>query len=196
MYSVTQAMENRYPAFRGPQLLEVWMKPRPDPDTQNRKLSRAIANAAQRGQPELLFRSMDKAFATVIRHHLFTLLVIDEKSSEAQRVYTSDSENFPIGGRKQMAKTPWAEWAIDGRRGWVGRNAADMRWAYPDHELIASIGLTSARNLPVIYDDCFLGTINLLHRDEGFYDDADLEIGAPFAALLISAFGQITGAFS
>ncbi len=42
---------------------------------------------------------------------------------------------------------------------------------------------------------CFLATVNLLYEDEDFYDAADLELGAPFAALLIPAFGQITGTF-
>ena len=172
------------------------MKQRLDSETRHHKLCHVVASAAEDSQPELLFRALDETLRSVIGHHLFTLLVIDEKSSEAQRVYSNDSENFPVGGRKQMAKTPWAEWAIGGRRGWIGHNATDMRWAYPDHELIAQVGLTSALNLPVIYDNCFLGTVNLLHQDEDFYDDVDLEIGAPFAALLIPAFGQITGAFS
>jgi GAF domain-containing protein len=168
----------------------------PDPATRERELGRAVASAAQSGQPELLFGVLDEVFHTLIGHRLFTLLVINERTSEAQRAYTNDSENFPVGGRKQMAHTPWSEWAIVGRRGWVGRNAADIRWAYPDHELIAGLGLKSALNLPVIYDDDFLGTVNLLHEDEGFYSDADLELGAPFAALLITAFGRIAGAFS
>ena len=172
------------------------MKHRQDPETHDRELSQAIASAAQSGQLAVLFDILDAVFDTVIGHRLFTLLVIDERTSEAQRIYTNDSENFPVGGRKQMAQTPWAEWAIDGRRGWVGHNAADIRWAYPDHDLIASLGLTSALNLPVIYDDCFLGTVNLLHENEGFYAAADLKLGAPFASLLIPAFSQITGAFS
>ena len=172
------------------------MKHRPDPETRDRELSRAIACVAQSGQPAVLFDVLDAVFDTVIGHRLFTLLVIDERTSEAQRIYTNDGENFPLGGRKQMAKTPWAEWAIDGRRGWIGNNAADIRWAYPDHVLIASLGLTSALNLPVIYDDCFLGTVNLLHENENFYATADLELGAPFASLLIPAFSRITGAFS
>ncbi len=172
------------------------MERRPDPQTRHCELCRVITSAAKTGQPESIFCALDDALGIVIGHRLFTLLMIDEKTSEAQRIYTNDSENFPVGGRKQMARTPWAQWAIDGRRGWVGRNAANIRWAYPDHELIASLGLTSALNLPVIYDDCFLGTVNLLHEDQDFYDDADLEIGTPFAALLIPAFGQITGVFS
>ena len=80
------------------------MKQRLDSETRHHKLCHVVASAAEDGQPELLFRALDETLRSVIGHHLFTLLVIDEKSSEAQRVYSNDSENFPVGGRKQMAK--------------------------------------------------------------------------------------------
>ena len=71
--------------------------------------------------------------------------------------------------------------------GWVGYTAEDIRWAYPDHGLFASLGLESALNIPVIYDDAFIGSANLLH-EANWYAPDDLEIGKPFAALLAAPF--------
>lgn len=53
--------------------------------------------------------------------------------------------------------------------------------------MIASLGLESALNLPVIYDDVFIGSANLLH-DANWYTLDDIEIGKPFAALLAAPF--------
>jgi hypothetical protein len=63
----------------------------------------------------------------------------------------------------------------------------DIRWAFFDHELIASLGCGSCMNLLVIHDGVLLGTINMLH-EEGYYSEADLAVAAPFAQLLIPAF--------
>jgi len=55
-----------------------------------------------------------------------------------------------------------------------------------DHELIASLGCASVLNVPVVWDDRVLGTINLLHEAE-WYDEADAPIGLAFANLAVPA---------
>jgi hypothetical protein len=92
-----------------------------------------------------------------------------------------------VGGRKTIAATPWGEQVIKGRRPFLGRTKADIRWAFYDHELIDSLGCGSAINLLVQYDGALIGTVNMLH-EEHFYDAPDLATGAPFAALLTAAY--------
>ena len=160
---------------------------RPDERTQIEELRRVAAAASRPGQPTPLYDALQTALARVIGHRLFTLMVFDPHNRDAQRLYSSDPKNYPVGGRKAMSKTPWGEKVIDGKTAWIGYSAEDIRWAYPDHELIASLGLESALNLPVIYDDVFIGSANLLH-DANRYTPEDVEIGRPFAALLAAPF--------
>ena len=160
---------------------------RPNERTQIKELRRVAAAAGGPDQPTPLYDAMQAALAQVIGHRLFTLMVFDPHNREAQRLYSSDPKNYPVGGRKAMSKTPWGEKVIDGKIAWIGYSAEDIRWAYPDHELIASLGLESALNLPVIYDDVFIGSANLLH-DANWYTPQDVEIGKPFAALLAAPF--------
>jgi hypothetical protein len=68
----------------------------------------------------------------------------------------------------------------------IGRTAADIEAHFPDHALITSLGCAAIINLPVVWDDRLLGTINLLH-EEGWYDDGDVPIGLAFAALAVPA---------
>ncbi len=160
---------------------------RPNENTQIEALRRAAAAAGRPGQPAPLYEALEAELGQVIGHRLFTLMAFDPRNREAQRLYSSDPENYPVGGRKAMSKTPWGEKVIDGKIAWIGYSAEDIRWAYPDHELIASLGLESALNLPVIYDDVFIGSANLLH-DANWYTPEDIKIGAPFAALLAAPF--------
>lgn len=160
---------------------------RPDEAAQINELRLAAAAARRPGQPTPLYDVIKDALGRVIGHRLFTLMVFDPRSRDAQRLYSSDPENYPVGGRKAMSQTPWGAKVIDGKTAWIGYSAEDIRWAYPDHELIASLGLESALNLPVIYNDRFIGSANLLH-DANWYHPEDIEIGAPFAALLAAPF--------
>jgi hypothetical protein len=74
---------------------------------------------------------------------------------------------------------------VDGNH-WVGAGPADIAWAYPDHEKIAALGLTTAMNLPVRWAGRTLGTVNMLRSTDPF-TDADSAIGMVFAALAVPA---------
>ena len=160
---------------------------RPDESAQIEELRMVAVAARGPGQPAPIYDALKAALGRVIGHRLFTLMVFDPHNRDAQRLYSSDPRNYPVGGRKAMSKTPWGAKVIDGKTAWIGYSAEDIRWASPDHELIASLGLESALNLPVIYDDRFIGSVNLLH-DANWYGPEDVEIGAPFAALLAAPF--------
>ena len=160
--------------------------PRPDPLP---LLCDAVQALAQPGQPQALYQALDRATGKAIGHKLFTLLVVDEPKSEVARVYSSNPKSYPVGGRKPLRMTGWGEQVIRGRRPYIGRNAEDIRWAFFDHELIASLGLASVLNIPVVHDGRLIGTMNLLH-EQAWYADTDAPIGTLFAALLVPAFGR------
>jgi hypothetical protein len=72
-------------------------------------------------------------------------------------------------------------------RSWIGTDVAAIRWAFPDHALIESMGLGSAINVPAVYDGRVVGTINLL-APEGFYGPSHVAPVEALAPLLVPAF--------
>jgi GAF domain-containing protein len=150
-------------------------------------LDAVAAAAARPGQPEALFRALDAATGAVIGHTLFTVLVYRPASGESERRYTNQPAAYPVGGRKPLPRSAWADRLFRERLPSIGRTAADIRAVFADHELILSLGCASVINIPVVYDGQTLGTINLLHR-EAWYDDADIPIAQLFAALAIPAY--------
>ena len=136
------------------------------------------------GQPRTGFDALEAALGRLIGHKLFTLMVLDCDKGEAERVYSNQPDAYPVLGRKPLgAMTEWGRHVIEGRQPYLGRTAADIRWAFFDHGLIASLGCGSVVNLLVSLDGDLLGTVNLLNSD-GYYRESDLEVGAPFAQLL------------
>lgn len=140
---------------------------------------------AEKGQPNFFFDALDTALAARVGHRLLTLLYTD--GDEVARVYSNMPDVYPVSGRKPMGVTPWGDLVLRGQQPFLGRDYEALKWAFFDHELIASLGLGSAINIPVVYDGETIGTINLLH-EEHFYEEKHVEIARKFAPLLIPAF--------
>lgn len=155
-------------------------------------MQQAVAAAAEPGQPDRLYAALDHALGRAVGHKLFTMMVLHADSGEAERVYSNMPEAYPVAGRKATQDSPWYQQVIRERRPFLGPTMADVRWAFFDHELIASLGCGSAINLLVQYDGEVLGTVNMLH-EEHYYQPDDLATGAPFAALLAPTYLRLRG---
>lgn len=144
-----------------------------------------VAALEEPGQPETLYRQLEEQTQMLVGHRLFTLLHVD--GAEVARVYSSNPSAYPVFGRKPMGPTPWGKHVMDGRQPYLGKDAASIRWAFFDHELIASLGLGSVINIPVVYSGETIGTMNLLDA-EYHYTEAHVAPVAALAPCLIPAF--------
>jgi len=140
---------------------------------------------AEPGQPETLYRALQEETRRLVGHRLFTLLYVD--GTDVARVWSSHPAEYPTSGRKQMTETPWGTHVLAGGQPYLGRDVAGIRWAFPDHALIESMGLGAVINLPVRYDGQTIGTCNLLDAEHA-YDEAALAKVLPLAPLLVPAF--------
>lgn len=131
--------------------------------------------------------------AEAIGHRLFTIMRHDPGMGRNRRVYSSNPAAYPVSGFKPVNWShPWSQRLLGEGLPWIGRDAADVAWAYPDHEKIAALGLASAMNLPVRWNGHTLGTLNLLHG-EAHFTEAHAATGAVFAAMAVAALLAIDG---
>jgi len=144
----------------------------------------------EKGDAAAIFAAVDRAIGGTIGYRLLTIMRYHDDTAESERVYSSNPGAYPVGGRKVLPATRWAERVLQQRQPFLARNADDIREIFPDHRLIASLGLQSAMNLPVVRGGAVLGTLNLLHQ-ENWYDEGDFALGAVFAALAIPAFDML-----
>ncbi|MGO4675904.1 GAF domain-containing protein [Bosea sp. 2YAB26] len=145
-------------------------------------LSRLLAEP---GQPDTLFKAFEAVTKQLVGHELFTLLYVD--GEEVARIYSNRPAEYPVSGRKTMGPTPWGDHVLKGRKPYLGRDKAGIRWAFFDHVLIESMGLGSVINVPALYDGKVVGTINLL-APEGFYREEHVPLVERLAPLLVPAF--------
>lgn len=150
-------------------------------------LREVTAAMAAPGQPAALLAALETAMGRCIGHRLFTVMRHDATGARNRRIHSSDPAAYPVSGFKPVNwEHPWTRRLLVEGRPWIGRENADIVWAFPDHEKILAMGLGSALNLPVRWNGRTLGSLNLLHAPAHF-TEADAETGALFAALAVPA---------
>lgn len=81
---------------------------------------------------------------------------------------------YPVCGRKKKRDTAWSDYVLRDRQVFRANTLKAIRAAFEDHATIASLGLGSVLNIPVLRTvvardaGWCVGTINLLH-EAGWY---------------------------
>jgi hypothetical protein len=128
------------------------------------QVAKLATAAAEPEQPGSLFRAIDQVSAETLRPALLTANVFDLAAMAVERIYTSDDRAYPLGGRKPKRDTAWGRHVLIDQRVYVGAGENAIREAFPDYELILSLGLRSVVNVPVVFAARCLGTLNFLWR--------------------------------
>jgi GAF domain-containing protein len=118
--------------------------------------------------PQPAFEAVDALARRLFDHNLLTVLRYDEARVEVERLYSSNAEAYPVGGRKAKRGTPWGEIVLDRQEIWIGHGPEDIKWAFADHELISSLGITGMMNVPIVLLGRCLGTLNISHPTDRF----------------------------
>ncbi|WP_167784734.1 GAF domain-containing protein [Ramlibacter rhizophilus] len=116
---------------------------------------------AQGGLAEHLAR-IDQARIALLGPGLLTVSVYDAQAATLQRVWTSNAEAYPVGGRKHKPDTPWSRQVLQRCEIHVCEGDAAIRDAFDDHARIASLGLHGAINVPLATAGRCIATFNLL----------------------------------
>ena len=125
-----------------------------------RQLDEALRAA---GDPPPVFAAAEALAGEVIGHRLFTINLFDAPRFEVARVHTSRPAIYPVGGRKQKARTSWGDHVLVGMQVFLAGDAAAVRAAFDDHETLFALEIGSILNIPVVCNGRCVGTMNLCH---------------------------------
>jgi GAF domain-containing protein len=141
-------------------------------------------------KPPAIYRVIDEVGAEVIGHQLFTIMRLVPGTIEVERVYTNNPEVYPVGGRKKKADTSWARHVLEDMKSFRADRAEEIRAAFDDHQTILRIGIGSILNVPVVFNQRCLGTVNFCHG-AGWYNQADEAVARVLAAFLIAPLSEV-----
>ncbi|HEX7892305.1 MAG TPA: GAF domain-containing protein [Ramlibacter sp.] len=78
------------------------------------------------------------------------------------RAWTSNALAYPVGGRKRKLRTPWTEQLLVRGEVFIGEGEAALGAVFDDAALIASLGLRSVINVPLLDGGLTRATFNVL----------------------------------
>lgn len=143
-------------------------------------------HAANASSPEDIFERAEAVTRMIIGHSLFTVMAFDAERMEVQRCYTSDPENYPVGGRKKKRNTDWGRYVLTLGQPIIGSSEDDIRRFFDDHAVITGLGLCAVMNIPVKRMGTVIGTMNLLDTSP-HYTEEDIETGTLITLGLVGA---------
>ena len=146
------------------------------------KLTSALAAS---GQPLTMYRAVEALSGKAIGLRLFTIMRLVCRGASVERVYSSNPAAYPVGGRKQKAETKWADQVLRDRKMFLALTPEDIVAAFEDHETIFGLDIGSILNVPIVFDQQCLGTMNLCH-EAGWYRQEDEDIARVLAAFLVT----------
>ena len=98
--------------------------------------------------------------AETVGFKLLTALRFVEETQEVERLYSSDTKAYPVGGRKQLKTIKKDHSLAAAGEIFLAANEAEVRHTFPDHDLIFSLGAGAVLNAPIRCQGKRLGTLN------------------------------------
>ncbi|WP_339114750.1 GAF domain-containing protein [Thioclava sp. GXIMD2076] len=136
-------------------------------------LSPLIRASAQMGQPFTLYRAVQEMCETRFGFRFLTVLKNLPGTGNVMRMHSSEAD-YPTGTLKPMGLTEWGKIVLEGGQPWLGNSEEDVRWAFPDAELILSKGCEACACAPVIWAGRCVGVLSLnAPRDTYSPEDMD-----------------------
>ena len=123
-------------------------------------IEQCAAALSSADQPQATLAVIHHLGMTLPGHCLFSVNAFRAETMEVERIYSSNVQAYPVGGRKQKKATAWGQQVLLDRQLFVGEGDAAIRTAFNDHELMFSLGVHSIINVPVVWRDTCLGVLN------------------------------------
>mgnify|MGYP002628390248 CR=1 FL=1 len=126
---------------------------------------------AENGTSNDIFSGLEAWVLNSVGAVIFSGSTFDLATSKSRRIFTNQPDIYPVSGLKEIVPNAWTAQVLDRRQTFVANSLAEIRGAFPDHAVIASLGCGSVINMPVFLAGQFLGTVNVLHEPDHYAPD-------------------------
>lgn len=138
------------------------------------------------GQPAAILEAAGEAFEQAVGHRLYTVTRMLAGGREVERIHSTNQDVYPVGGRKPVLPNAFSQRVRGEMKPFLAKTPAGFTPLFPDHETITGLGLGCVMNLPIIFGEAVLGTVNLLDR-EGAYEERHVEMAMIIARQILPA---------
>jgi GAF domain-containing protein len=95
----------------------------------------------------------------------------DAMESTVERLYSSNPQAYPVGGKKVKRDTAWGRKVLTEHRVLVSAGDEGLRESFDDYATIIALGLHSCVNVPLVSEGKCVGTMNVSRAQAEWNDD-------------------------
>jgi GAF domain-containing protein len=121
--------------------------------------------------PTALFKAIEDVAIRRVDAGLVTMMRHDAVESTVERLYSSNPQAYPVGGKKAKRDTDWGRKVLTEHRVLVSAGDAGLRESFDDHATIIGLGLHSCVNVPLVREGKCIGTMNISRAQAEWRDD-------------------------
>ena len=121
--------------------------------------------------PAALFAAVHAVAARRVGAGLVTVMRHRATEADVERLWSSNEQAYPSGGRKPKRDTDWSREVLTAHRVLVSAGDDGIRKSFPDHAIILGLGLHSCVNVPLVSEGQCIGTLNVLRAQPDWSED-------------------------
>jgi len=137
-----------------------------------------------------LCHGIDEIAVALLERELLTINLFHPQQMELERLFSSNPQAYPPGGRKQKKGTSWGQHVLIEQKIFIGEGTQAIRQSFDDHETIARLGLQSVINIPLSGGSTCLGTLNILMKHPQLRSE-HIETAKQLGALLCTGLSSL-----
>jgi GAF domain-containing protein len=118
--------------------------------------------------PDRVYEAVSRLASEVVGIKMLTVLGFVEATKEVERLYSSNPETYPVGGRKRLSDINRDDTLAARGEVFLAADPEAVRRTFPDHELLLGLGIGSVLNAPIRHAARRLGTLNCCGTASGF----------------------------
>jgi GAF domain-containing protein len=121
--------------------------------------------------PAALFKAIEDVATRRVDAGLVTMMRHDAVASTVERLYSSNPQAYPVGGKKVKRDTAWGRKVLTEHRVLVSAGDEGLRESFDDYATIIGLGLHSCVNVPLVSEGKCVGTMNVSRAQAAWNDD-------------------------
>jgi GAF domain-containing protein len=146
----------------------------------------AVARALQNADAGQLYRGIEQMAEGVIGFKMLTVMRYNAASSELNRVYSNNVDQYPVGGSKVKADSVWKRTLLLGCHPVLSNSPEAVKVHFDDWQTLEKLGIEAILNIPITRQGRCIGTLNFGHQ-KGWFNERHIEVGVVLGALLLAA---------
>jgi hypothetical protein len=154
----------------------------------------ALCDRLQRAQdPAAAFEAIGAGTLATLGPGLLTINAWHAQQSQIERLWSSDTAAYPVGGRKAKGDSPWRRQLLERTEVFIGEGDAALAAVFDDVQVIRGLGCSAVVNVPLCHQGRVIGTFNYL-ADRAVWSAAEVAALRLLAALATPAVREVIAA--